>query len=92
MAADANRRAYAYLTTWTPATPKGASAKREERAARPQPPTRYKGGDVVWHAKFGEGVVISARVEGGMEQVDVLFTGAAGQKTIIADFLKPVGS
>jgi hypothetical protein len=44
----------------------------------------------VWHAKFGEGIVVSVNVNAGMEQVEVLFPGGAGQKTILADFLKPM--
>jgi len=35
-------------------------------------------------------VVISAQASGEMEQVDVLFPGGVGQKTIVADFLKPM--
>jgi DNA helicase-2/ATP-dependent DNA helicase PcrA len=88
-AAEIDRRAFEIMTTW--AREAAAPARREHAPSR-RPPTRFKGGDVVWHVKFGEGVVISSKVEGGMEQVDVLFTGAGGQKTIIADFLKPVES
>jgi DNA helicase-2/ATP-dependent DNA helicase PcrA len=88
-AAEIDRRAYEFMTTW--ARPATAPTRREHAPRRSQP-ARFKGGDVVWHIKFGEGVVISSRFEGGMEQVDVLFTGAGGQKTIIADFLKPVES
>jgi DNA helicase-2/ATP-dependent DNA helicase PcrA len=84
--AEIDRRAYEFMTTW--ARPAAAPVRREH-APRHQP-TRFKGGDVVWHIKFGEGVVISSKFEGSMEQVDVLFTGTGGQKTIIADFLKPV--
>ncbi len=47
----------------------------------------------MWHSKYGEGIVVSSTIaSGNMEQVDVLFPGDAGQKTILADFLKPMES
>ena len=60
------------------------SAPTEESSAK----TRFKGGDVVWHAVFGEGVVVSSRVSGGVEIVEVMFPGETGQKRIVADFLR----
>ncbi len=66
------------------------SRKESERPVRANAATRFKGGDVVWHAKYGEGVVVSSTHSGGMEQVDVLFPGDVGQKTIIADYLQPI--
>jgi DNA helicase-2/ATP-dependent DNA helicase PcrA len=90
--AEADRRSYEAITTWaTPATASKRSDKRSDSApSRPAAPTRFKGGDVVWHGKYGEGIVVSSTITGGMEQVTVMFPGGAGQKTIIADFLKKV--
>jgi len=62
----------------------------QPRSSKPAAPTRFKAGSCVWHQKYGEGVVVTSQIAGGLEQVDVLFPGAAGQKTIIADFLKPM--
>ncbi len=86
---EAAMRSYTTMTTWD-------SPSRTVRRERPQSskqrstqPTSFKGGDFVWHKKYGEGVVVSSQiVSGDMEQVDVLFPGDVGQKTIIADFLK----
>jgi DNA helicase-2/ATP-dependent DNA helicase PcrA len=64
--------------------------RRPAKPARSAAPTQFKGGDTVWHAKYGEGVVVSSAQHGGMEQVEVLFPGGVGQKTILADFLKPM--
>jgi DNA helicase-2/ATP-dependent DNA helicase PcrA len=90
-AASADQDSYRSMTTWGARTSVfGRRESRRERAAsRSAKETQFKGGDCVWHAKYGEGVVISSTmVSGDMEQVDVLFPGEVGQKTIIADFLK----
>jgi len=86
--ADLDRESFQALIRWD----RGASVgdRPREKAARPAPAARFKGGDLVWHARYGEGVVISAQASGEMEQVDVLFPGGVGQKTIVADFLKPM--
>lgn len=94
---DFDRQSFAAMTTWASRTASAAdrradrrAERRSERASRAP---RFKAGDCVWHAKFGEGVVVSSRpASGDLEQVDVLFPGAVGQKTIIADFLKPMDS
>jgi DNA helicase-2/ATP-dependent DNA helicase PcrA len=86
--ADLARDSFQALIRWD----RGASVadRPREKAARPAPAARFKGGDLVWHVRYGEGVVISARASGEMEEVDVLFPGGVGQKTIVADFLKPM--
>ncbi len=79
------RQGYDYMTTWD----RGASVARDE-GDRSVEKARFKAGDCVWHPKFGEGVVVTTRMSGDLEQVDVLFPGEHGQKTIIADFLRPM--
>jgi DNA helicase-2/ATP-dependent DNA helicase PcrA len=86
--ADRDRQGFGRLTSWDRAVSVEDGRKSTERGA----PTRYRGGDTVWHVKFGEGVVISSAIKSGMEMVEVLFPGGAGQKTIMADFLKRMGS
>lgn len=47
---------------------------------------QYKIGDKVEHAKFGKGTVISSKLDGGEEYVQVVFTGGQGIKTLAASF------
>ncbi len=68
-------------------SPRRKSASTAPRVASPKK-TRFKGGDVVWHAIFGEGVVVSSRMSSGVEIVEVLFPGETGHMRIVADFLK----
>jgi DNA helicase II / ATP-dependent DNA helicase PcrA len=84
---DREQQSFKRLTTWDRAV--SAEDRRTSKPKRKQP-TKYKGGDTVWHSKYGEGVVVSSKLSSGMEMVDVLFPGGAGQKTIMADFLKPI--
>jgi len=105
-ASAAQSQQYGDLTRWeraasasaSSATPRReAAAKREsspkrELPKRPEKETRFKAGMCVWHSKYGEGVVVTSHARGEMEEVDVLFPGGAGQKTIIGDFLKPIES
>jgi len=81
---------YSQLTSWDRAATAGRA--RRQRAERPERPPRFKAGTCVWHNKFGEGVVVSSSIRGDMEEVDVLFPGGVGQKTIVADFLAPMDS
>ncbi|MBN1681881.1 MAG: UvrD-helicase domain-containing protein [Anaerolineae bacterium] len=82
--ATTDARAYREMTTWaqttTPRPPRSSKTK----------PARFKAGTVVWHKKYGEGVVVGSRARGDIEEVNVLFPGGSGEKTIMADFLKPV--
>ncbi len=67
---------------------KPGSDARSARRETPQKATVYKGGDSVWHVKYGEGVVVSSAYNGSLEEARVLFPGGVGEKTILADFLK----
>ncbi len=88
-----DQQSYRAMTTWTDRAASTDDRPAKKPAARPAAPTRFKGGDNVWHSKYGEGIVVSSTIaSGNMEQVDVLFPGGAGQKTILADFLKPMES
>jgi DNA helicase-2/ATP-dependent DNA helicase PcrA len=89
-----DQMSYRAMTSWSD---RAASAEdrpaKKSKSVRPTAPTRFKGGDNVWHSKYGEGIVVSSTIAAGnMEQVEVLFPGGAGQKTILADFLKPMES
>jgi DNA helicase-2/ATP-dependent DNA helicase PcrA len=88
-----DQMSYRAMTSWLDRTASSEDrpAKKSKSAGRPAAPTRFKGGDNVWHSKYGEGIVVSSTIAAGnMEQVEVLFPGGAGQKTILADFLKPM--
>ncbi|MBN1202845.1 MAG: UvrD-helicase domain-containing protein [Anaerolineae bacterium] len=85
---DAAQQHYDTMTRWE----RVASGARQRQSPREYQRTRFKAGDCVWHQAFGEGVVVSSMVRGPVEEVDVLFPGGGGQKTIIADFLKPMES
>ncbi len=90
---DRDQQSFKRMTTWDRAvSAEDRRASKPKRTPKHTPPTRYKGGDMVWHTKFGEGVVVSSKVGSGMEMVEVLFPGGVGQKTIMADFLKPIES
>jgi DNA helicase-2/ATP-dependent DNA helicase PcrA len=85
--ADREQEQFQALLRWD----RGASLEDRPRRAGPAQSAaaaRFKGGDLVWHSKYGEGVVLSVKNSGDMELVDVLFPGEVGQKTIVADFLK----
>jgi DNA helicase-2/ATP-dependent DNA helicase PcrA len=90
-----DQMSYRAMTSWSDRTASAEDrpAKKSKSGARSTAPTRFKGGDNVWHSKYGEGIVVSSTIAAGnMEQVEVLFPGGAGQKTILADFLKPMES
>jgi hypothetical protein len=76
------------MTTWDQTA--RVERRRPRPAARPARSTRFKGGDNVWHTQYGEGIVVSSTFKGTEEEVEVLFPGGVGQKTILADFLKPM--
>src|SRR5690606_36302891 len=88
--AAANTQTYHDMTRWDRAASVARqAAPKKERASKP---TRFKAGACVFHRKYGEGVVVSSAVRGELEEVEVLFPGGTGQKTIIADFLSPMES
>jgi DNA helicase II / ATP-dependent DNA helicase PcrA len=79
------RDAYRAMTSWDRAASDARS--RRERAVPSYHKPRFKGGTCVWHKKYGEGVVVSSAQRGDVEEVNVLFPGEDGQKTILADYL-----
>jgi len=64
------------------------SAAESPRA--PLPGQQFCVGQLVRHVRYGEGVVIGSNLHPNGEEVQVLFPGAIGQKTIFAEYLKPV--
>jgi DNA helicase-2/ATP-dependent DNA helicase PcrA len=68
-------------------TPKQTiSASQPSSALRPPaPPTEFKAGDRVQHPSFGTGVVISSKISGTDEEVQVAFEGL-GVKRLIVQF------
>jgi DNA helicase-2/ATP-dependent DNA helicase PcrA len=86
------------LDTWTPVTsaPRTAAMHREldelDEFDEPDPtPARrsitqqqFNAGDRVSHPSFGEGVVVSSRMTGDDEQVEVLFKGTGTKKLSMA--------
>ena len=64
-------------------TPNAAAAPRRE----PPATTRYKTGQKVRHAKFGDGTVIESKLSGDDEEVTVAFPGI-GIKRLAATFAK----
>ncbi len=90
--ADQEREGYRRMVTWDRAVDREDSRSYSRLTPRSAPraqsqPTTYKGGDSVYHKKYGEGVVVSSTIHSGMEQVTVLFPGGTGEKTILSDFL-----
>jgi DNA helicase-2/ATP-dependent DNA helicase PcrA len=71
------------------AAPKQAfSAFKPPLTSRPPaPPTEFKAGDRVQHPSFGTGVVISSKISGTDEEVQVAFEGV-GVKRLIARFAR----
>jgi DNA helicase-2/ATP-dependent DNA helicase PcrA len=64
----------------------GISVSKPSPASRPPaPPTEFKAGDRVQHPSFGAGVVISSKISGTDEEVQVAFEGI-GVKRLIARY------
>jgi len=80
-----------YKRPTVPVRKRRVKSKSATRAKTPTR-TRFNGGDVVWHAIFGEGVVVSSHISDKVEIVEVLFPGETEQKRIVADFLKSAES
>lgn len=91
-------RSYMEDTTWdrpslpsrstaasAPITPYGGSPPRTPPAPKPNDNLKYRTGQNVRHAKFGEGVVIESKRSGGDEEVTVSFR-SAGIKRLAASF------
>ncbi|MCA0454564.1 MAG: UvrD-helicase domain-containing protein [Chloroflexi bacterium] len=91
-------RSYIEETTWdrpalpartsasrAPISPYGGSPPRTPPAPAPKDNLKYRTGQNVRHAKFGEGVVIESKRSGGDEEVTVSFR-SAGIKRLAASF------
>jgi len=74
-------RRYLSETTWesTPAKPRAVQV-----ASKPE--TKYRTGQRVRHAKFGEGTVIQSQMRSGDEEVTVSFKQPHGLKRLAASF------
>lgn len=49
---------------------------------------RFRAGDRVRHATFGDGVVVASLARDGDEEVTVAFTGGAGIKKLMQQFAR----
>jgi len=78
-------------TSSAPSSKRQRSSRREAAAPSPEPgfgqTPQYSAGQRVYHAKFGEGTVISTRLIDGDEEVTVAFAGK-GVKRLLASFAK----
>lgn len=78
-----SQQAYQQATTWT--MPVQAKPRRPEREPR------YRSGQHVTHAKFGEGIVIASAFRSDVEELDIRFLDKKyGFKKIAADYVKPL--
>ena len=82
-----DRAGFKAATTWgrEPTPPASGKIISFEQAVRKQRETRYKAGQRVYHAKFGEGTVIDARPDGQDEEVQVRFV-KYGMKLLAANY------
>ncbi len=74
---------YKSQTTWTPAPSARDKPPREEPATSAQ----FRAGDKVVHPTFGEGTIISSKLNGDDEELEVAFAGK-GIKRLIARYAK----
>ena len=89
-ASRAYQNSYGRMTSWADDLPTvgGRTASMPSRST-PRP-ARFQAGMRVIHARFGEGIVISARSFSDSEEVEVQFV-TAGRKRIDGNFLDPLG-
>lgn len=81
-----DRTSYQTSMRWErEAPPQPSKVISFEKAVRKQRETRYRAGQRVYHAKFGEGVVIDSRPDGQDEEVQVRFS-KFGMKLLAASF------
>ncbi len=73
------------------ATSWGSPAKKNTTPLKPIAESKFSPGQKVRHAQFGEGIVVSSKVQGDDEEVTVAFVGQ-GVKRLLAGFarLEPV--
>ena len=69
----------------TSSTSRSSSSRDRVTEKRSAPATEFKAGDKVQHASFGSGVVVSSKVTGADEEVEVAFIGK-GVKRLIARY------
>ncbi|MHB8629917.1 MAG: ATP-dependent helicase [Aggregatilineales bacterium] len=81
-------RAYREMTTWDSAA---FGARRQAPAANDKTPKpNYRSGQRVNHDKFGEGIVITSAIRGGVEEIEVRFMDKRyGFKKLLAEHVKP---
>lgn len=69
------------------ATSWGSTAKKNTTPLKPAAEARFSPGQKVRHAQFGEGIVVSSKVQGDDEEVTIAFVGQ-GVKRLLAGFAK----
>ncbi|RIL09244.1 hypothetical protein DCC79_11595, partial [bacterium] len=62
--------------------------RRPPAAAPPGGGQRFRAGDRVRHATFGDGIVVASVARDGDEEVTVAFTGGAGVKKLMQQFAR----
>ena len=74
------------MTTWD----SSAFGTRRPAAIDRTPQPNYRGGQRVRHDKFGEGIVITSAIRGGVEEIEVAFIDKRfGFKKLLAEHVKP---
>jgi DNA helicase-2/ATP-dependent DNA helicase PcrA len=73
---------YRHQTTWGSRPPRITDEDESPKVPTGQ---QFKSGQRVFHARFGEGIVIESRATGGDEEVSVIFE-EAGLKRLMASF------
>jgi DNA helicase-2/ATP-dependent DNA helicase PcrA len=69
------------------ATSWGSTAKKNTTPLKPAADAKFQPGQKVRHAQFGEGIVVSSKVQGDDEEVTVAFVGQ-GVKRLLAGFAR----
>jgi DNA helicase II / ATP-dependent DNA helicase PcrA len=69
------------------ATSWGSTGKKNTTPFKPPANTKFTAGQKVRHAQFGEGIVVSSKVQGDDEEVTIAFVGH-GVKRLLAAFAK----
>jgi DNA helicase-2/ATP-dependent DNA helicase PcrA len=70
-----------------PTTSWGSTAKKNTTPIKPSAEAKFQPGQKVRHAQFGEGIVVSSKVQGDDEEVTVAFVGQ-GVKRLLAGFAR----
>lgn len=88
--ARAETEAYRQAVMWDRPTPTpGTPPNVKPILARPVPVVKYRPGAKVKHEKWGDGIVISSTVRGGVEELFVKFGSTVGARKLMADFVTP---